>query len=182
MHLSAGQPSEPALMVVMGVSGCGKSTIAAALAEKWGAAYLDADEYHPPANIAKMSQGEALNDTDRWPWLKHFGQAMAAQNVSQSAPCIGACSALKRSYRTALTAAAAQPILFIHLDGSRALLSERITARSDHFMPPALLDSQLNTLEAPTADDEYALTVDISGTPEQIVAWIMQQLGNNGRT
>ena len=167
--------NEPALMIVMGVSGCGKSTIAAMLASALGASYLDADDYHPPPNIAKMSRGEALNDDDRWPWLSHFGRVMA----EQGGQCVGACSALKRNYRKHLTSAAGQPILFICLNGSKELLSQRINARSDHFMPPALLESQLQTLQLPEAD-EYAITANIAGTPEQIVAQILGSLKVSG--
>ncbi len=182
----AGANVAPAVMVVMGVSGCGKSTIAAALAAALDAPYLDADDYHPPANVAKMSRGEPLEDADRWPWLQRFGRALNAHSTHSSnthssnthasnTRCVGACSALKRSYREALNAAVLRPVLYIHLTGSRQLLSERIGARSGHFMPSTLLDSQLGTLEAPAAD-EFALTLAISGSPRQIVAAILAQL------
>lgn len=159
----------PRLIIVMGVCGSGKSTIAKQLAEAMNASYLDADDYHPPVNVAKMSRGEALNDEDRWPWLKSFAQAMA----SQSAYCVGACSALKKAYRTCLTNAANEAILFVHLDGSKELLMQRLSARTEHFMPMTLLDSQLATLEIPDAD-EPAITVAMSGTPQQIIALIQQ--------
>ena len=162
---------KPRLIIVMGVCASGKSTIAKLLAEEMKACYLDADDYHPPANVAKMSCGEALNDEDRWPWLKGFAQAM----VSQTDYCVGACSALKKSYRTSLILEVKEPILFVYLDGDKALLEQRMFARKEHFMPTTLLDSQLATLEIPDTD-ECAISVDISGTPQQIVTRIQQSL------
>ena len=164
-------PKKPKLMIVMGVSGSGKSTIAEQLASSIGATFLDADDYHPQHNVDKMSRGEALTDDDRWPWLKTFGETMAAQ----PALCVGACSALKRVYRSRLTESAKEPILFVYLNGDRTLLMERMSGRKDHFMPTTLLDSQLNTLEIPDAD-EYAISIDISGTPEEIIERIKQHI------
>lgn len=161
----------PRLIIVMGVCGSGKSTIAKQLAEAMGASYLDADDYHPTANVAKMSRGEALNDGDRWPWLKSFAQAMAGQPDY----CVGACSALKKAYRTCLTNEANEAVLFVYLDGSKELLMQRMSARTEHFMPTTLLDSQLATLEIPDAD-EYAIAVDIRGTPQQIITLIQQHI------
>ena len=161
----------PNLMIVMGVSGSGKSTIAKALAKSLNHKYLDADDYHPSSNINKMSRGEALNDEDRWPWLKEFGQEMTKQNQ----PCVGACSSLKRSYRDCITTSAEQPVLFIYLDGSKELLSNRLSQRENHFMPTVLLESQLNTLEIPEKS-EYAITVDITGTPDEIVEKIKEKI------
>lgn len=163
--------SAPRLVIVMGVCGSGKSTIARQLAGAMNASYLDADDYHPPTNVAKMSRGEALNDEDRWPWLKDFSRAM----VSQPTHCVGACSALKKSYRVCLSAEAQEPVLFVYLEGNKALLEQRMSARTEHFMPTTLLDSQLATLEIPTID-EYAISVDISGTPQQIITLIQQKM------
>ena len=174
MHDSKPALKYPRLIIVMGVCGSGKSTIAKHLADAMNAHYLDADDYHPPANVAKMSRGDALNDEDRWPWLKDFAQAMA----KQSAYCVGACSALKKTYRHSLTIGANEAVLFVHLDGDKALLMERMSARTEHFMPTTLLDSQLATLEIPDAD-EFALSVDISGTPQQIIALIQQRIKDN---
>ena len=157
------------LIVVMGVSGCGKSTVAKLLSETLGASFLDADDYHPPANVAKMSRGDALTDEDRWPWLKVFAQAMTEQ-VGCS---VGACSALKKDYRNCLTKVAKESLLFVHLDGDKALLMKRMSARTEHFMPTTLLESQLATLEIPD-NEEYSISVDISGSPEQIIALIQQ--------
>lgn len=165
----------PRLIIVMGVCGSGKSTIAKMLANALNADFLDADDYHPAANVAKMSRGDALNDEDRWPWLKDFAQAMA----SQSDVCVGACSALKKSYRDSLYSEANESVLFVHLDGNKPLLMERMSARTEHFMPTALLDSQLATLEMP-GSDECAISVDISGTPQQIIQLIQQQIKENG--
>lgn len=162
---------QPRLIIVMGVCGSGKSTIAKQLADAMNASFLDADDYHPPANVAKMSCGEALNDEDRWPWLKDFSQAMAGQ----SGYCVGACSSLKKVYRTCLSTEAKEPFLFVYLDGDRALLEQRMSARTEHFMPTTLLDSQLSILEVPDTS-EYAISVDISGTPQQIITLIQQRL------
>ena len=155
----------------MGVSSCGKSSVATGLAEMHDATFLDADDYHPASNIEKMSRGDALNDEDRWPWLQHFADTMA----NQSGPAIGACSALRRVYREKLTEAAGEPILFIHLHGSRDLLEQRIAARENHFMPPSLLQSQLATLEIPYPD-EHAITIDITGSKTQVIEIIIKQL------
>ena len=161
----------PRLKIVMGVCGSGKSTIAKQLAHTLGGGYLDADDYHPPVNIDKMSQGKPLTDYDRWPWLQHFAQAMAAQ------PCvtIGACSALTKAYREFLSNAAGEPILFIHLVGSKALISRRLESRENHFMPISQLDNQLKILETP-GPEEIAVSIDISCSKEQIMTHILAKL------
>lgn len=161
----------PKLIIVMGVSGSGKSTIAECLAKSLNSKYLDADDYHPNNNIDKMSRGDALTDEDRWPWLKTFGQVM----VKQNRPCVGACSSLKQSYRSCLTESAKEPILFIYLEGRKELLMQRLSHRKDHFMPTTLLESQLSALEIPK-HDEYAISVDISGTPDEIIKRIKQKI------
>ena len=161
----------PRLIVVMGVCGCGKSTIAERLANALDGIYLDGDDYHPAANIAKMSQGEALDDEDRWPWLKQFANSMAQHDGI----VIGACSALRKSYRDCIAAAADEGVLFVFLDGSKALISERMARRTDHFMPGSLIDSQFATLERPQAD-ECAVIVDISGSVDEIVKVIEREL------
>ena len=159
------------LFVVMGVAGCGKSTIAEGLAQSLEGTYLDGDSFHPPENIAKMSKGEPLNDADRWPWLKIFGTEIA----QRKGIVVGACSSLKRSYRDHITQAAGEPVLFIYLDGSRELIAERMNAREGHFMPPSLLDSQFETLEVP-GTDENAISVDISGTSQDVITAVLQRL------
>lgn len=152
-------------VVLMGVAGCGKSSVGAALATALAIPYRDGDDLHPAANIAKMSRGEALTDADRWPWLALVGEALRA------CPVIVGCSALRRVYRERITAAAGGPVCFVHLSGSRAVIEARMRARQGHFMPPALLDSQFKTLEPPEPD-ENAVTVDIDQPLEKIVAAI----------
>ena len=155
----------------MGVAGCGKSTVAAMLAEAAGGTLLEGDALHPPANIAKMSAGTPLTDADRWPWLDAIGRAMAAT----PGPVFAACSALRRVYRARLAAAAGAPVFFLHLDGERALIARRMQSRSGHFMPGSLLDSQFATLEVP-GPDETAASIDIDQPIEAIVAACRQAL------
>lgn len=155
--------------VLMGVAGCGKSSVGAALAPAIGAVYVDGDDLHSPENIAKMSRGEPLTDTDRWPWLDSVGAALAAPGT------IVGCSALRRTYRDRITAAAGAPVWFIHLAGSKPLIARRMAARSNHFMPTTLLDSQFATLEPPDAN-EPAITVSIDQSMPDLVAEIVAKL------
>ncbi|MCE9664880.1 gluconokinase [Halomonas sp. M5N1S17] len=148
----------------MGVSGCGKTSVGAALALSLGGIYIDGDDLHPAANVAKMSRGQPLTDDDRWPWLSVVGERL---RTASDATLIG-CSALKRSYRDHITRVAQAPVLFLHLDGSPELIAERMAARSGHFMPPALLQSQFEALEPP-AVDEFAVTISIGQPLERIV-------------
>jgi len=157
-------------LVVMGVAGCGKSAVGAALAEAMGVPFRDGDDLHPAANIAKMSGGQALTDADRWPWLALVGQALS------DGPMIIGCSALRRSYREFITKTAAAPVVFVHLQGSRAVIEARMRARHGHFMPPALLNSQFATLEPPGAG-ENAITVQIDQPLQCVVADIIASLG-----
>ncbi|KUM35187.1 gluconokinase, GntK/IdnK-type [Arthrobacter sp. EpRS71] len=161
-------------IVVMGVAGCGKSTIGAALAERFGAEFLDGDSLHPQANIDKMASGTPLNDDDRAPWLAEIGRRFPA---SDSALVI-ACSALKRSYRDIIRSADPS-VIFVHLHGTRDLLHERVNARPGHFMPASLLDSQLATLE-PLQDDEGGVVVDIAQSVEDIVSEVGLGLSGKG--
>lgn len=154
-------------IVVMGVSGSGKSTVAAALAESVRGTYLDADDLHPPANVAKMSAGIPLTDEDRMPWLALVAEAMVAAE-QRGGVAVTACSALRRTYRDALRDVAGD-VFFVQLEGSPALLAERIGARTDHFMPAALLTSQLATLEPLEADESGAI-VSIDAAPDDVVA------------
>ena len=154
-------------IVVMGVSGCGKSRIGAALATRLGLRFLDGDSLHPAANIDKMARGMPLDDADRAPWLDEVGKALVAQAD------VVACSALKRAYRDRIRAQAPGTV-FVHLAGARAVLARRVANRPGHFMPPALLDSQLATLE-PLQPDEAGMVVDLSQTPAQIVARIVTE-------
>ncbi|MEW9612714.1 gluconokinase, GntK/IdnK-type [Shinella sp. S4-D37] len=159
-------------IVLMGVAGCGKSAVGAALAARIGATYLDGDDLHPPANIARMSRGEPLTDDDRWPWLTLVGQKL----VDPHGIHIIGCSALKRRYRDRIRDHAKGPVTFIHLAGTRDLIATRMAARSGHFMPISLIDSQFAALE-PSAEDEAAITVDIDKMLRAIVDTIAMQLG-----
>ncbi|MCW3493408.1 gluconokinase [Microbacterium sp. SSM24] len=154
-------------IVVMGVSGSGKSTVAAALAGRVGGVYLDADDFHPPANVAKMTAGIPLTDEDRMPWLALVAEAMVSAE-RRDGTAVVACSALRRTYRDALRAVAGD-VFFVQLDGSPELLAARIGARADHFMPSSLLASQLALLE-PLESDERGAVVSIDAVPADVVA------------
>jgi gluconokinase len=161
------------IAVVMGVSGSGKTTIAAGVASSEGWTLLEGDQFHPPANIAKMKAGTPLTDEDRWPWL----QAIAAKEDEFRAAgksAVVACSALKRAYRDILIGDRSDAIL-VYLRGSKALIGDRVKARTGHFMPPELLDSQFATLEEPGAD-ERPVIVDIGGSADDAIASAVQQL------
>lgn len=160
------RPSRPPVIVVMGVSAAGKSSVGRALAVRLATPFRDADDLHPPENIAKMASGAPLTDEDRWPWLERVGGELAAAAAAGSG-VVMACSALKRSYRDVLRAANPSCV-FVHLTASRAVLEGRIAARASHFMPSALLDSQLAALE-PLAADEPGVTIDVSPPVEEIV-------------
>lgn len=155
----------------MGVSGCGKSSVGAALAARLAGVYVDGDDLHPPANVAKMSAGIALIDADRWPWLDKVGACLA---LADDTALIG-CSALKRVYRDRIRAAVDKPVSFIHLAGTREIIFQRLQARRDHFMPSALLESQFAALEPPDVD-ERAITVNIDQPLDTIVAAIIAAL------
>ncbi|MEV3993293.1 gluconokinase [Streptomyces sp. NPDC049837] len=154
---------KPPVVVVMGVAGTGKTTIGPLVAERLGVPYAEGDDFHPKANIAKMSAGVPLDDDDRWPWLDAIGQ-WAHDRAGLGG--VVSSSALKRAYRDRLRAAA-PGVVFLHLTGDRALIEERMAARKGHFMPTALLDSQFATLQ-PLGDDEAGVAVDVSGSPEDI--------------
>lgn len=163
----------PLVLVVMGVSGCGKSTIAEKIAETLHWPMVEGDDLHPPANIAKMKQHQPLNDTDRQPWLAAIGRRIDQWRAGQHAGII-TCSALKRRYRDEL--AAGRPDLwFVYLKGSKALIRERLAKRKGHFMPPDMLDSQLADLEEPGAD-ERVIIADITPAPDVIAAGIIAAL------
>ena len=159
-------PSPTHAIVVMGVCGTGKSTIGRGLAERLNCPYADADDYHPAANVAKMRDGIALNDQDREPWLDRLRQ-LIEQHQTDGAGIVLACSALREIYRERLHPASGD-LKFVFLRGDRELLAERMAARTDHYMPPTLLDSQLATLEVPAPRD--ALWCDVADTPETIIA------------
>lgn len=159
------------LIVVMGVSGSGKSTIGELLARRLKVHYLDADNLHPESNVQKMASGIPLNDDDRWPWLAKVGEALAA---ARETGLVVACSALKRSYRDLILKYAPETT-FLLLDGPPALIAKRLKRRKGHFMPTSLLESQFASLE-PLAKNENGITVDVAQTPRHIVAEALAKL------
>lgn len=164
---------EPSVAVVMGVSGSGKSTIAAMLAHELHWVYEDADWFHPKSNIEKMHGGEPLTDEDRWPWL-HAIAAWIDATRRVGGHGVIACSALKRVYRDILIGDRRDARL-VYLKGGRELIARRLAARDGHFMPPALLESQFQTLDEPQAD-EHPIVVSIAPHPREIVAAIARAL------
>jgi gluconokinase len=157
------------IVVVMGVTGCGKSTVGAALGEHLGWPFLDADDFHPDENVAKMASGTPLTDDDRWPWLDLLAAEMTAINARGGSAVLG-CSALKQAYRDRL--ARAGGVRFVYLKGDRATIDQRLAGRAGHFMPPALLTSQFATLEEPAT----AVVVDIRLSAAEQVAAIRDAL------
>jgi gluconokinase len=150
-------------VVIMGVSGCGKSSVGEGLAARLGIPYRDGDDLHPPANVDKMRAGVPLTDADRWPWLDRVAEVLATE-----APVIVGCSALRRAYRDRLRAGAGGPVQFVHLTGSRDVIAARMSARTGHYMPTSLLDSQFAALEVPGPDE--ALAIDIDRPLDAIIA------------
>lgn len=159
------------VLVIMGVSGSGKSTVAGLLAGWLGWELAEGDDMHPPANVAKMASGHPLTDADRWPWLDRVA-AWIREHTAARRPAVVTCSALKRSYRDVLRG---DGVVFVYLAGSRELIGRRMAARHGHFMPAALLDSQFAALEPP-GPDERAITVDITGSPEREARRIIEAL------
>lgn len=158
------------LLVLMGVSGSGKSTVGVLLAAALGVPFADADDMHPESNVRKMAAGRPLTDEDRWPWLQRVGEEL---RDAAATGLVVACSALKRAYRDAILSVEPRTT-FVLLDGSRQLLAERLSQREGHFMPAALLDSQLATLER-FGVDEPGIAVSVEGTPEEVVHRITRQ-------
>ncbi len=166
----------PQILVVMGVSGSGKTTIAVPLAARLGWVFLEGDDLHPPANVAKMHAGRPLDDEDRWPWLDAIAAWIDARQAAGE-PGVVTCSALKRAYRDRLIGAR-QGVRLVYLHADRALLAERLAHRTGHFMPASLLDSQIATLEPP-APEEHALSVDLGPPVEQVVDAIIRKLAED---
>ncbi|WP_055534154.1 gluconokinase, partial [Streptomyces graminilatus] len=154
------QPYTTRVVVVMGVSGTGKTTVGLLLAARLGVPYAEADDFHSSASIRKMTAGIPLTDDDRWPWLDAIGEWAHGRAGLGG---VVSCSALKRVYRDRLRSAA-PGVVFVHLAGEQGLVAERVAARRGHFMPAALLDSQFAILE-PLGADEVGVVVDVSGTP-----------------
>ncbi|MFR9676197.1 gluconokinase [Streptomyces sp. TR06-5] len=171
--------SAPRVVVVMGVAGTGKSTVGSLLADRLGVPYAEADAFHPPANIAKMSAGSPLDDADRAPWLDAIGAwARTRTQSGEGLQGVVSCSALKRAYRDRLRAAA-PGLYFVHLTGDRALVADRLAQRRDHFMPGALLDSQFAALE-PLDPDEPGTALCVSMPPEELRDRAVRALRNAG--
>lgn len=166
--------TSPLVIVLMGVSGSGKSTVGGELSRALGWPFRDADSFHPPSNIEKMSRGDPLTDDDRWPWLDAIG-AWIGERLAGGEAGIVSCSALKRAYRTRI-GAKRQGVQLVYLLGSQDLIGARLAARRDHFMPAALLASQFAVLEEP-GPEERALVVGVAMPPRYIASWVADRLG-----
>ena len=166
--------SPPLVIVLMGVAGCGKSTTGAALAKALGWPFRDADSFHPPGNIAKMSSGAPLTDEDRMPWLAAIAHWID-ERCGQGEPGIVSCSALKRAYRQRIIGARSR-VRLVYLKGDKDLIGRRLEARRHHFMPASLLESQFATLQEPRAGED-PVTVNAAMSPRRVVAIILERLG-----
>jgi gluconokinase len=164
-----GEPARPLRVVVMGVSGSGKSTIGVRLASALDAEYVEADDAHPPANIVKMSAGEPLTDADRAPWLDRLTEALADRDR-----VVISCSALKRSYRDRLRRAG--HVRFVHLAIPIAVARDRLRHRDDHFMGPSMVDSQFDALQPPSSDEHDVHIVDATVPPDEVLAAAIEAL------
>jgi carbohydrate kinase (thermoresistant glucokinase family) len=165
-----------AAIVVMGVSGAGKSTVGKIIAERLSCPFRDADSFHPQANIEKMSRGAPLTDEDRWPWLRAIA-AFIAEHRAAGTTCVVTCSALKRAYRDIVTAGQSADVALVYLEGDFDLIHARLAARKGHFMPTALLLSQFDALQPP-APDEHAITVSIDAKPEEIAGEALARIAD----
>ncbi|MCU1539832.1 MAG: gluconokinase [Arthrobacter sp.] len=168
MAKTAQQP----VLVIMGVSGSGKSTVAGLVAARLGWDVAEGDDLHPAANVAKMQAGQPLTDDDRWPWLESIAGWIRARTAAGT-PGVVTCSALKKRYRDVLRG---ENVVFVFLEGSRDRISDRLASRHGHFMPPALLASQFDALEAPTEDENF-ITLCVSATPAEEAQEIIDRLG-----
>jgi carbohydrate kinase (thermoresistant glucokinase family) len=164
----------PLRLIVMGVSGCGKSTMASALGERLGLDMVDGDDLHLPESVAKMRSGIALQDADRWPWLDRIGHYLAQ---AQEPGRVVACSALKRVYRDRIREQAGD-VCFVFLDGDFDLIEQRMRQRVGHYMQPGLLDSQFRTLEKPQADETDVIRLPITEPVQDMVAQALNALHN----
>ena len=165
--------AEPCALIIMGVSGSGKSTVAEALGRRLGWRFEDGDSFHPASNVAKMAAGHPLTDEDRWPWLNAIADEIE-RICKESSHVIIACSALKHSYRDVLLRGRTD-VRFVFLEGTQALIADRLAHRKGHFMPPGLLTSQFRTLEPPE-EAEHVVTVSIDAPVDKIVTDILRQL------
>jgi gluconokinase len=173
---TASLPHNLSVVVVMGVSGCGKSTIASMLAHRLNWIYEDGDWFHPQSNVRKMHAGEPLTDEDRWPWLHGIAAWIDASRRVGNHGTV-ACSALKRAYRDILVGER-RDVRIVYLKGERNLIARRLAARDGHFMPPSLLDSQFAALEEPQPD-EHPIVVSIVPHPREVVEEIVKRLGED---
>lgn len=164
----------PSVLVVMGVSGSGKTTVAAMLARELGWTFEDGDWFHPPANVEKMAAGTPLTDKDRWPWLQAIADWIASTREAGHHGIL-ACSALKREYRAVLVGGLADAVRIVYLEGDKELIGSRMALRQGHFMPPQLLESQFKALEPPD-EDENPITVSIDKHPREVVKAIVAAL------
>ncbi len=169
--------SRPFYVVVMGVSGCGKSTTGATLAQALNASFIDGDDLHPETNIRKMTAGIALNDDDRWPWLDQIN-LKAAESLASGQSLVVACSALKKSYRRRLCSDEANAV-FVYLDGSVELITERQSSRKDHFMPATLVESQFAALEPPHGESNV-VCVSLDQSVHEVVCEAQHKLAQSG--
>jgi len=162
------------IVVLMGVCGCGKTVVGQALAAELGWPFFDGDDFHPPANVAKMAAGTSLTDDDRWPWLDRLARDMGAI-LARGESAVLACSALKQAYRDRIAACSRAPgdVRFVHLKGDYDTIAARLAARHHRYMPATLLASQFATLEEP----EDAIAIDVGGTVADEVARIRAALG-----
>lgn len=174
MSAASGESAGPPIVIVMGVSGSGKTTVGALLAGQLGWLYAEADDFHPRANVEKMAAGHPLTDEDRWPWLEAIGQWIDERRAAGE-PGIVTCSALKRSYRDVLSRDRPE-VRIAYLNGSHDLIASRMVARHGHFFKAGMLDSQFADLEPP-APDEHVLSVPIDGTPPDVVNRIIEGFG-----
>jgi gluconokinase len=174
MSAPSGGAAVPPILVIIGVSGCGKTTVGALLAGHLGWQYAEADDFHPRANVEKMAAGHPLDDADRKPWLDAIGRWIDERHTAHE-PGVVSCSALKRAYRDTLRRGRPE-VRMIYLDGSHELIASRLVARHGHFFAPGMLDSQFADLEPPTPD-EHVLTVPIDGSPAEVVDLILAGLG-----
>ncbi|KRE79858.1 gluconokinase [Arthrobacter sp. Soil763] len=163
------------VLVIMGVSGSGKSTVAGLLAGRLGWDLAEGDDLHPASNVAKMHAGQPLTDEDRWPWLERIAAWIQAHTAAGT-PGVVTCSALKKRYRDILRG---EGVVFVFLEGSKDRISDRLASRHGHFMPPALLESQFEALEAP-GPDENAITLSVGATPADEAQEIIDRLNLDG--
>lgn len=163
------------IIIVMGVSSSGKSTVGQSVARRLHVPFLDGDGYHPEANVEKMRAGTPLTDEDRWPWLERLAQALH-EAADRKGAAVGACSALKRAYRDFLVEQAGEPILFVYLEGSREVIGERMARRKHEYMPTSLLDSQFATLEVPDPAVENVQVLAVTDSVEKLTMAVVKGL------